>query len=130
MENATNKTMKKVIFSITIVLLIICISNIPLVSFFIGSNDCQFSNSDGSFTFAEVNFKGADFRLCQENFVEFKKRKLGDTVPYRLCPKNVLHFWDFGQYIFSPKYRVQYKSWEEIQSRRGVLSNKSGFQDF
>ncbi|HEY4287983.1 MAG TPA: hypothetical protein VGN00_12850 [Puia sp.] len=122
--------MKKIIFSIVVVLLLISLSNVPLIKWFIGSNDCQFSNNDGSFTFAEINFKGANFQLCTEDFLEFKKRRLGDTVLYRLCPMSITHFWDYGEYIFSQKYKIPYKAWQEIESRRGPLRNKSGFQDF
>ena len=122
--------MKQILFGLVIVFLIISLSNVPLIKWFIASNDCQFSNDNGSFTFAEMNFKGANFQLCEENFIEFKKRRLGDTILYRLCPKNVFHFWDYGEYLFSKKYRVPYRPWQEIEGRRGPLGNKSGFQDF
>jgi hypothetical protein len=122
--------MRKIIFAIGAVLLLISICNIPVVRWLFGTNDCQFSNGDGSFTFAEVTFKGADYGLCQENFAEFKKRKLGDTILYRISPMNFLHFWEYGEYILSKKYRVPYKPWPVIEARRGPLGNRSGFQDF
>ena len=122
--------MKKILFGLIFALTVISLSNIPIIKWFIGSTDCQFSNGDGSFTFAEINFKGANFQLCEENFIEYKKKPVGDTILYRLCPKNILHFWDYGEYLFSKKYRVPYKSWSEIESHRGPIINKSGFQDF
>jgi hypothetical protein len=122
--------MKKISLILISLFLFIVINNLSPLRWFYGKYDCQFSNGDGSFTFAEVNFKGAGFQLCQEIFVEFKKRKLGDTVLYRLCPMNLLHFWDYGQYLFSEKYRVPYKSWQEIEAKRKPVVNKSGFQDF
>ena len=122
--------MKKLILIFFLLSLFIVISNLPPIHWFYKQNDCWFSNGNGSFTFAEMNFKGDDFQQCSHKFLEFKKRKPGDTILYRLCPMSVFHFWDYGEYIFSQKYRVPYKSWQEIEDRRGTLSNKSGFQDF
>jgi len=122
--------MKKILLIFFGLFLGVVVNNIPPIRWLYGKYDCQFSNRDGSFTFAEVNFKGASFQLGKEVFVEFKKRNLGDTTLYRLCPKNIFHFWDYGQYLFSEKYRLPYKPWPEIEARRGPIANKSGFQDF
>jgi len=120
--------MKK-IFIFLPILLIVAI-NLPPLRWVFGEDNCEFSNGDGFFTYVEVYFKGDDFQECQRKFVEFKKRNLGDTTLYRLCPKNIFHFWDYGQYLFSEKYRLPYKPWSEIEARRGPITNKSGFQDF
>ena len=100
------------------------------IGFLMGTQDCGFSSGDANFTFKEMNFGEYDFGVCQSRFQEFKKRNLGDTTLYRLCPKNIFHFWDYGQYLFSEKYRLPYKQWSEIEARRGPITNKSGFQDF
>jgi len=122
--------MKKTLLVFTVLLLLVVVNNLPPIRWFYGNYDCRFSNNDGSFTFAEVNFKGANFQLGREVFAEFKKRNPGDTTLYRLCPKNIFHFWDYGQYLFSEKYRLPYKPWSEIEVIRGPIGNKSGFQDF
>ncbi len=110
--------MKK-IFPIAItIFVIIVLCNLPPFRLLFGGYDCQFSNSDGSFTYEEMNFKGSDFARGKALFADFKEKKLGDTVLYRLCPMSVLHFWDYGFYLFLEKYRVPYKDWEEIAARR------------
>lgn len=129
MENATN-SIKKTAIGVGIIVAFLCFANLPLMKLFLGSNDCQFSNADGSFTFAEVNFKGAGYTLCKEIFIEFKHRRLGDSTLYRLCPKKPFYFWNYGEYLFAEKYRLPYKPWSEIERRRGAIRNKSGFQDF
>jgi len=121
--------MKKQFLIIVGIFLIILVNNIPPLHW-LYENDCNFSNVDGSFTFAEMNFKERNFEKCQRKFLEFKKRQLGDTILYRLCPMNIFHFWDYGEYLFSQKYRVPYKPWREIDTKRGPITNKSGFQDF
>lgn len=122
--------MKKILFLLTVVFFFVVICNIAPVRWIFRANDCEFGNNDGSFTYSEMTFKERGFKKCYRNFLEFKKRKLGDTTLYRLCPKNIFHFWDYGQYLFSEKYRIPYKPWAEIEARRGPITNKSGFQDF
>jgi len=124
------KNMKKTTLIFISLFLFIAISNLPPIHWFYKQNDCWFSNGNGSFTFAEMSFQGDDFQQCSHKFLEFRKRKLGDTVLYRLCSMNIFYFWDYGEYIFSQKYKVPYKSWKEIESRRDPMANKSGFQDF
>lgn len=122
--------MKKILFILIVLFLVIVANNLVPLRWFYIANNCEFSNGDGLFTYVEMNFKGDNFKECKRKFSEFKKRKLGDTVLYRLCPMNILHFWDYGQYLFSEKYRVPYKSWQEIKAKRKPVVNKSGFQDF
>jgi hypothetical protein len=122
--------MKKLYFILVTALVIIVICNLPPFRLVFGRYDCQFSNSDGSFTYAEMNFKGSDFLRCKAMFTDFKAKKLGDTVLYRLCPMSVLHFWDYGFYLFLEKYRVPYRSWEEIEPRRKPGGKRTVFQYF
>lgn len=119
--------MKKIL---VVLLIVLTVSNLPPVYWLYGEENCRFSNGDGLFTYAEMTFKGDNFKECMGKFIEFKKRNGNDTTLYRLCPKNVFHFWDYGQYLFSEKYRLPYKSWKEIEAKRGPVINKSGFQDF
>jgi hypothetical protein len=91
--------------------------------------DCSYSNSSGSFTFEEMNLKERNFEMCMRKFSEFKKQS-ADTVLYRLCKKNFLKFWNWSNYIFQKKFKLPYKSWKEIDERRGMVNAKSGFQDF
>ena len=122
--------MKKLLFILIPIIVVIVICNLPPFRLIFGGFDCQFSNSDGSFTYEEMNFKGSDFSRCQRRFIDFKTEKLGDTVLYRLCPMSVLHFWDYGSYLFSKKYRVPYRSWEKIEARRKPGGRRTVFQDF
>jgi|GEM_PF-2231778 len=122
--------MKTIFLILASLLLFIAISNLPPIHWLYKENDCSFSSGSGLFTFSEMNFKGDDFNQCNHKFSEFRKRNSGDTTLYRLCPMNIFHFWDYGEYLFAKKYRVPYQPWQEIESRRGPLENKSGFQDF
>jgi hypothetical protein len=122
--------MKKLLFILATVLVIVVICNLPPFRLLFGGYDCQFSNSDGSFTYTEMIFKMSDFSRCQAMFADFKEKKLGDTVLYRLCPMSVLHFWDYGFYLFSEKYRLPYRDWEEIKVRRKLGGRRTVFQDF
>ncbi|MBS1664722.1 MAG: hypothetical protein JST68_26995 [Bacteroidetes bacterium] len=122
--------MKRTVVVFVTIVSIVIINNVPPIRWLYGNTNCRFSNYNGTFTYAELQFNGDDFETCQEKFLLFKGKQNDDTVLYRLCPKNILHFWDYGQYIFSDKYRLPYKSWEEIDRKRGPITNKSGFQDF
>jgi hypothetical protein len=122
--------MKKLSFILVAVFVIIVVCNLPPFRLLFGGYDCQFSNSDGSFTYAEDNFKGSDFSRCQRLFADFKQEKLGDTVLYRLCPMSVLHFWDYGFYLFLEKYRVPYRDWEGIEARRKPGKRNTVYQYF
>lgn len=112
--------------TIIIIIIVIAVVNVAMM----GRNiDCSYSNSSGSFTFEEMNFKERNFDMCQRVLTEFKKEN-SDTVLYRLCSKNFLAFWNWGAYLYQKKFRLPYTSWAEIKAKRGPVRNKSGFQDF
>ena len=122
--------MSKTGISIIAILGLVVASNVLPLSILLGSDDCRYSNSSGSFTFAETNFGGYDYNLCLNRFTEYKKQFKADTVLYRLNSINPLRFWNFREYLFEHKYHLPYKSWETIENIRGPIRNKSGFQDF
>ena len=103
---------------------------LALANLFSQEHNCSYSNYNGSFTFEERNFQSRDFMMCLKKFDEFKKANQQDTILYRICPKNTLHFWDYSDYLLKEKYKLPYMDWIEISARRGKLENKSGFQDF
>ncbi len=109
-------------------LIIVC--NIPPLNFLLGTDNCRYSNNTGSFTFAETNFGGYDYDLCMNRFSDYKRLAKTDTVLYRLTSMNPLCFWKYRDYLFDHKYRLPYRSWEAVEHIRGVIRNKSGFQDF
>ena len=92
--------------------------------------NCNYSNYNGSFTFEEMNFNARNFEMCERKFSEFKKQNNTDTALYRLCRKNIFEFWNWGNYLLRKKFTLPYMSWQEIASRRSMLTAKSGFQDF
>lgn len=112
--------------TILIIIIAIVVVNLAMMT---RNMDCSYSNSSGSFTFEEMNFKERNFRMCQNKMEEFKKEN-SDTVLYRLCPMNFLAFWNWGAYLYQKKFRLPYTSWEEIERKRGPVRNRSGFQDF
>lgn len=95
-----------------------------------GAQDLCYSNDTGSFTFEERNVQGRDFLMCQRKFAAFKQTGTHDTVLYRLIAKDPVRFWRYRQYLFTEKYQLPFQDWQKISVRRGVLINKSGFQDF
>lgn len=116
--------------SIVAAVIILVVINIPPVKWIWGSGDCKYSNASGTFTFEEINSNGRDYAMAKYKFDEYKKLKSADTVLYRLCPMNVLYVWQYGDYIFSNTYRLPYRSWPEIEQRRGHVVRFTGFQDF
>jgi len=131
MENVIKLNhMKKFIICIIIILGLIVFTNFSPINILFGSDECKYSNSTGSFTFEETNFGGYDYALCMNRFSEYKKQANVDTILFRLTSMNPLCFWKYRSYMADQKYRLPYKSWETIESARGPIRNKSGFQDF
>jgi hypothetical protein len=122
--------MKKTLWILLFLLFFIILSNLPPLRLFYKENDCRYSNGDGLFTYAEWNTEGDNFEECKYKFQDFKSKKLGDTVLYRVSSMNILHYWDYGKYLFAEKYRTPFRSWNEIKAIRGPIINKSGFQHF
>src|SRR5690349_5526556 len=116
--------------SIIIIIIIAVIMVIATISFPGGKEDCLYANANGSFTFEEMNLKGRDFDMCTRKWTEFKKNNKSDTILFRLCRINALKFWNYGDYLTHPAYRLPYLSYEVLMSRRGAVVNKSGYQDF
>jgi len=112
---------------IILVLIIVVVANAISLA---RNVNCTNSNYKGSVTFEEINFNERNFDMCKRKFSAFKKQNSADTVLYRLCRKNILKFWNWGNYILQEKFNLPYISWQEIASRRGKLTAKSGFQDF
>jgi hypothetical protein len=119
--------MKKKKTIMFLVLIIVIVTNVATMATY--SLDCSYSNDNGSFTFEEMNSKERNFDMCRRKFEEFKKQG-SDTILYRLCEKNVLRFWNWGNYLFQEKFKLPYRSWKEIEMRRGAIVSKTGFQDF
>jgi hypothetical protein len=122
--------MKKFSILIIIVAIVVLLVNIPPVKQIIGSDDCRYSNDNGSFTFQETNFGGYDYHLCMNRWKLYKIKYKADTILYRLTPMHPLSFWNYGDYLFQEKYRIPFKSWETIKNRRGPITGPSGVQDF
>lgn len=126
MVNATNN-MKKVLVFILIAIVII---NLPPTKWIFGREDILYSNANGSFTYDEVNYTGRNFDLCMDNFQAFKSISKTDTVLYRITPINILKIWRLGDYLIDKRYKLPYKPWKEIETVRGPVVNKTGFQAF
>ena len=118
--------MIKLIFTVILFFLaVVVLSNVLSQN-----HDCSYSNYNGTFTFEERNFQSRDFMMCLKKFDEFKKTNNSDTILYRICEKKGSHFWNYADYLFKEKYKLPYMDWKEIETRRGKLENKTGFQDF
>jgi hypothetical protein len=121
----TNMKKYTILFIIAVLLL-----NLPPMNLVLGPDDVSYSNNNGTFTFDESNASGRDYDLCIENFEAFKSAKHRDTILYRITAINLLKFWRWGIYFVDDKYKLPYKSWEDIERIRGPIQNKTAWQSF
>jgi hypothetical protein len=117
------------IILITIVVVLIAL-NTPPLKWIVGREDISYSNATGSFTFEEMNFKGRNYDMCLYRFNIFKDTARNDTILYRLDRINFLKFWRWSNYLSEYKYKLPYKSWQDIALKKSDTETKSGFQDF
>ena len=121
-----SKKMKTVIVLAGILILV----NIPPIRGlfrYVDHQDVDYSNMTGTFTFSEMNENARSYDMCLYKWGEFKKTQSPDTQLYRITPKNYLQIWNYGDYLFAPKYQHPYKS---ISLHRPTPFLNTGFQDF
>ncbi|OZI08161.1 hypothetical protein BWI93_10615 [Siphonobacter sp. BAB-5385] len=104
---------KKIIFWIISILLIVSVSNIPIVSFFISffTGNLSMMNPDYHYISQKGGFsiwgrKGSEDVLSQ--FEAYKKRHPEDTVLYRNFQIKPWQFWRIYEYT-DPCYRLPYQ---------------------
>jgi hypothetical protein len=119
--------MKKILLLVVVILIVI---NVPPLKWVFGQEDLLYSNSNGSFTFDEVNNSGRNYKLCMDNFEVFKSIHKENTLLFRVTPINILEFWRWGEYVTNEKYKLPYKSWKVIEGIRGPVKNKTNWQAF
>ncbi|HWC54610.1 MAG TPA: hypothetical protein VG676_13570 [Chitinophagaceae bacterium] len=119
------------------IILFMLISNIlplkGLFGFIFNENYYRYSNGDGSFTFTEIPFKQRLYNLNPHLIKIFSDTHPGnsDAIVYRLFSKNPLYFWRWGEYFYDKRYKLPYKSWQEIRKKRGYdLKYSNNWQDF
>jgi hypothetical protein len=117
--------MKRVVKIIVIVFAALTVlTNIPIVSdiaeTFVDYNHYRFSNGDGTYTAVDNLFKNDRWPLRQTitNPRFFELHPSSDPTMYRLFRKNPFAFWRYGKYIRDPRYKLPYREWKEIKSRR------------
>ncbi len=98
----------------------------------------KYSNGDGTVTVHEIFYQGREIEKSYpktifkyEGFVEqYPNSK--DTTLFRLFKTNPFHFWRWAEYLYSWRFRLPYKSWEEIKLRRkpGFRVHQDGFAEF
>ena len=120
--------MKKIIL---IVISIILLANLLPLHIFLDEGHYRYSNADGSFT--GIDIKSRKYNLSPVVPDSYRKEHPNstDTLVYRVFWKNPLAFWRWRTYFTDKRYKLPYKSWEEIKKKRGYdieYSNK--WQDF
>lgn len=128
--------MKKLI--LVLVTILIVISNLPFVKEMAGINFdyYRYSNYDGSITvheiFSQNRVMSKKFALGEidnkEYLVRFPMQE--DRIIFRLFKINPLCFWRWGEYIYDWRFRLPYKSWNEIYKKRGKLKLRTNSQEF
>ena len=111
-------------------IIIIVLANVPPAKWLAGPDDIAYSNSNGTFTLVELNTSGRNYKYCLDVFKAFKATQTKDTVLFRLTSINILEFWRWGDYLLKKKYKLPYRSWDEIEALRGRIENKTNWQDF
>ena len=138
---------------IVVIIIIICISNVPFFTGwidFVVDQNYGYSNADGTYTFL-YNERIDGIRALAKTVpiakldsllkltpVQLKPEEStfpsrNDTILYRIFWKNPLAFWRWRYYIFgNDKFDFPYKSWQEIKKQR--LTNQkdvlSPYQEF
>jgi len=105
-----NKFVKYVV----IILIIILVSNIPIVSFFISlyTGNITSKGPDAHFISGEGGFSvwGRDgYEDIVKQFEAYKLAHPSDTVLYRNFRIKPWQFWRIFEYIMAPSYRLEYK---------------------
>ena len=112
------------------------VSNIPpiksLYGLFIDEGHYRFSNGNGKATWIDNQFKNDHYHLnptVPKSFIE-EFPGTTDTIVYRTFWRNPLAFWRWGEYFYDKRYKLPYKSWNEIRKRRPTSNYKTKWQDF
>lgn len=98
--------------TIIIILIIIVISNLPFLNFFLQEN-YTYSNVDGSFTYNEEGGKGQTFKSCLMGYGYFlcqhPEKNQGDNKLYRTFTLKPWRFWEWREYAFhSDRFQLPY----------------------
>lgn len=116
---------------ITLIAIWIIAFSVILKNFVTGVNTYEYSNADGSFTFEVMPSKGRDIRMMKWRHDEFLASNVpSDTVLYRTFKKHYWKFWLWVDYYNAELYQFPYKSWEQIKAQRGVIIDRSQYQEF
>lgn len=120
------------IFKWTIVILVVIIvSNIPIVSLFIGfftqtkffdESNYDYSSGSGKFQTNELHLKGEDPNARNRDLIKqfnpYKKGHPNDTILYRNFKINVLKFWFWREYIHDNRFHLPYKELPKEESTK------------
>lgn len=115
------KRYKKVIIYVFV---IIILSNTwpftPLLKIFVDERHYRYSNSNGSFTFYEFMDRNFEMMKRSHEACLLYRPNLKDKQIYRLFTKNPLAFWRWRLYFFDERYKLPYKSMEDIEKIRAI----------
>ena len=124
--------MKRKIFKWTIaIILVIFVSNIPIVSLFIGvftqtkffdDYSYKYSSGLGNFRINDGDLRGGDpnarYKTLIKKFNTYKKDNPKDTILYRNFKINILKFWFWREYIAEKRYCLPYKELPKEESTK------------
>lgn len=105
--------------ALIVVACILLFANIPpftsLFEILLDERHYRYSNYNGSLTFTEFMSRGFEMMNNRHKSCLVHKPNLKDKQIYRLFTKNPLAFWRWGLYFFDERFKLPYKSWEEIR---------------
>lgn len=85
---------------------------------FLDERHYRYSNYDGSVTFSEFMSRNFEMMKNRHKSCLLAHPDLKDKNIYRLFTKNPFAFWRWRLYFFDERYKLPYKSFEDIKKIR------------
>lgn len=113
------KKYRKIIIVGTVIIFLSNVFPLAIVfRLFLDERHYRYSNYNGSLTFTEFMNQNFDTMKNRHEACKLARPDLKDKRIYRLFTKNPLAFWRWGRYFFDERYKLPYKSWNEIRKIR------------
>ena len=103
-----------------IVAIFIVLSNMQPLKFFLQTfiepfcTTLDYSSASGGFRDDEIPLMACNYDGIERRFISYKQEHPNDTVLYRLYRINPIMFWEWGDMVTKPKYRLPYLNPKDI----------------
>lgn len=128
--------MKKGLYILSSILIIILLSNLPPIKYFFNwiVDETHYEYASASGNFKVIDRSGNNITAIKKGFKEsLKKENLitEDTILYRLFWKNPAAFWRYRSYFDKndERYKLPYKSKEDIEKKKNNIQNNPNSEE-